>query len=315
MTPDANPLLGPLPGRRGLLGGGRPVAQRVRRWRRDRPGDGRLDHDRRPRGWTSGRTGRGGSATRTATRRSRPGSARETYSDYYRLRYPYDADLAGRPRRLSRAPRPPPGDRRGLRHEGRLGAGRPARAGSPWRRPGATRRPTAGPGRPGSIACATRRGPSASGSGSSTSARSARSSSRARRRSALLQRVAANDVDRPSGRVDLHAVLDERGGIVADVTVTRLAPPTGSGSSPGLGRRVGARLAPQPSRRRRAVDHRDVSDASRPRPVGATRSRDPGGGHVEAVGDAAIPVRRAGSVEVAGVLASRSAMRASSAGS
>ena len=29
------------------------------------------------------------------------GLARETYSDYYRLRYPFDADLAGRPRRLS----------------------------------------------------------------------------------------------------------------------------------------------------------------------------------------------------------------------
>src|SRR5207245_778083 len=27
--------------------------------------------------------------------------ARETYSDYYRLRFPYDADVAGRPRRLS----------------------------------------------------------------------------------------------------------------------------------------------------------------------------------------------------------------------
>ena len=26
---------------------------------------------------------------------------RETYSDYYRLRYPYDANMAGRPRRLS----------------------------------------------------------------------------------------------------------------------------------------------------------------------------------------------------------------------
>ena len=27
--------------------------------------------------------------------------ARETYADYYRLRFPYDADVAGRPRRLS----------------------------------------------------------------------------------------------------------------------------------------------------------------------------------------------------------------------
>ena len=28
------------------------------------------------------------------------GLARETYSDYYRLRYPFDADVTGRPRRV-----------------------------------------------------------------------------------------------------------------------------------------------------------------------------------------------------------------------
>ena len=42
---------------------------------------------------------------------------------------------------------------------------------------------------------------------SSTSARSARSRSRVRARSALLQRVAANDVDRPVGSRRLHAVV------------------------------------------------------------------------------------------------------------
>ena len=46
MTPDANPLLGPLPGVRGFWVGRRPVAQRLRRRRRDRPGAGRLDHGR-----------------------------------------------------------------------------------------------------------------------------------------------------------------------------------------------------------------------------------------------------------------------------
>ena len=101
MTPDANPLLGPLPGVRGLLDRRGAVAQRLRRGRRDRPGDGRLDHGRRSRASTSDRTGPGGSPTRTATRRSRPGSPARPTRDYYRLRYPYDADLAGRPRRLS----------------------------------------------------------------------------------------------------------------------------------------------------------------------------------------------------------------------
>ncbi len=45
----------------------------------------------------------------------------------------------------------------------------------------------------------------------------------------LLQRVAANDMDRPVGSVIYTPFLNERGGMVADVTVTRLAA-TGSGS-------------------------------------------------------------------------------------
>ena len=166
MTPDANPLLGPLPGVRGLLGRGRAVAQRVRRRRRDRPGDGRLDHGRRP-----GRRHRAvpGVAVRRRLPRSavrgRPRRARPT-RDYYRLRYPFDADLAGRPRRLSRAPRPAPGGRRGLRDEGRLGAGRLSRArAAAGGGPGATRPRTAGRGRRGSSGSARRRGPSASGPG------------------------------------------------------------------------------------------------------------------------------------------------------
>ena len=39
----------------------------------------------------------------------------------------------------------------------------------------------------------------------------------------LLQRVAANDMDRPVGSVIYTPWCDERGGMVADVTVTRLA--------------------------------------------------------------------------------------------
>ena len=39
----------------------------------------------------------------------------------------------------------------------------------------------------------------------------------------LLQRVSANDVDRPAGALVYTQWCDERGGIVADVTVTRLA--------------------------------------------------------------------------------------------
>ena len=56
---------------------------------------------RATRAWTSGRTARGGSATRIGTRGSRRDSRGRPTADYYRLRYPFDADEAGRPRRLS----------------------------------------------------------------------------------------------------------------------------------------------------------------------------------------------------------------------
>ena len=50
MTPDGNPLLGPMPGRARLLGRGRPVAQRLRRRGRARQGAGGVDDRRRDRG-------------------------------------------------------------------------------------------------------------------------------------------------------------------------------------------------------------------------------------------------------------------------
>ena len=43
---------------------------------------------------------------------------------------------------------------------------------------------------------------------------------------AVLNRVCANDVDTAVGRVVYTQWLDERGGIIADVTVTRLAEDT-----------------------------------------------------------------------------------------
>ena len=169
MTPDANPLLGPDARRARLLGGRRPVAQRLRRWRRDRPGAGRLDHRRRPRR-------RHRPVPRLAVRRRLPrsrGSARvwraRRTADYYRLRYPYDADVAGRPRRLSAAARAAPGGRRCLRDQGGLGAGRPLRAGRDrGAGPGAIRPPMAGLGPRGSTGWSRRPGRFASGPASST---------------------------------------------------------------------------------------------------------------------------------------------------
>ena len=100
MTPDANPLLGPLPGVRGFwvaaglslngFGGGGGIGRAMAGWITS--GDPGLDVGPY-RAWRFGEAYRDpGFAA---------GLARETYSDYYRLRYPFDADLAGRPRRLS----------------------------------------------------------------------------------------------------------------------------------------------------------------------------------------------------------------------
>ncbi len=222
MTPDANPLLGPLPGVRGYwvaaglslngFGGGGGIGQAMAGW--ITAGDPGVDIGPY-RAWRFGDTYRDpGFAA---------GLARETYSDYYRLRYPFDADVSGRPRRLSPL-------------HGRLqeaGAVFGTKAGweradnhdpdRPWRRAG---RDQAGYGwtKPPWFerVCAEARavreragiidlssfgkiavdGPGALG---------------------LLQRVAAGDVDRPVGSVIYTPFLDDRGGMVADVTITRLA--------------------------------------------------------------------------------------------
>ena len=222
MTPDANPLLGPLPGVRGFwvaaglslngFGGGGGIGRAMAGW--ITAGDPGVDIGPY-RAWRFGEVYR--------DPRFAAGLARETYSDYYRLRYPFDADLAGRPRRLSAL--------HGRLQEAGAVFGTKAgweRAdyhdpGRPWRRAGRdqaeyrwTRPPwfervclearavreRAGLIDLSSFGKIAVEGPGALG---------------------LLQRVSANDVDRPVGSVVYTQWCDERGGIVADVTVTRLA--------------------------------------------------------------------------------------------
>ena len=127
------------------------------------------------------------------------GLARETYSDYYRLRYPYDADLSGRPRRLSRPPRATPGGGSRIRDQGRLGAARLPRAGRPWRRAGRDGA-VYGWSRPPWFERVVEEGARSAprGSASSTSARSARSTSWVRG-ARLLQRVARTTSTCPTG--------------------------------------------------------------------------------------------------------------------
>ena len=136
MTPDGNPLLGPMPGVRGFwlaaglslngFGGagglGKALAELVT--------TGEAEVDVQPyRPWRFGGPYRDPDFAAAG--------AREVYKYYYRLRYPYDVSEAGRPRRLSPLHERLQDARRRLRDEERLGARRllpPGRAVAPGRR-------------------------------------------------------------------------------------------------------------------------------------------------------------------------------------
>ncbi len=303
MTPDSNPLIGPMPGVGGFwvaaglslngFGGGGGIGRTVARWIvDDDPGVDVAPY----RAWRFADTYRDPKFAAAL--------ARETYADYYRLRFPYDSDVAGRPRRLSAL------------HQrlGRAGAvfGTKAgweradlhRPGRRWTRNGRMPRKR-GWARPdwfdrvgeehravrkrvgiidlssfGKIAVA---GPGAL---------------------ALLQRVAANDVDRPIGATIYTQFLDARGGIVADVTVTRddidrFRVVTGSGYlAADLGWLV-ARTADDPPIDRVNID--DRTDAWSVIGLWGPRARDVLGGITsDPVDDAALPIRQARSIRVGG---------------
>jgi len=223
MTPDASPLLGPVPGVRGLFmaaglslngfgaagGMGKSVTELIT------AGESELDlYAYRP--WRFGPVHR--------DHRYVAELAKETYRYYYFLRYPYDADEWGRPRRTS-----------ALHHRiqdlggvfgTKQGWERPEHfdPGKPWRRAGADQR-RFGWNRPPWFALQAEEhrafrervgiidmtsfgkieldGPGAL---------------------ALLERVCGNQIDRPVGTVVYTQLLDRRGGIAGDVTITRLGP-------------------------------------------------------------------------------------------
>src|SRR5438132_1823061 len=222
MTPDANPLLGPVPGVRGLFmaaglslngfggagGIGKSVTELIT------AGESELDlYAYRP--WRFGAVHR--------DHRYVAELAKEAYRYYYFLRYPYDADEWGRPRRTS-----------ALHHRmqdlgavfgAKHGWERPEHfePGRPWRRAGADQRKFGWAKPPwfdlvaeehrafrervgiidmssfGKIAVS---GPGALG---------------------LLERVSGNLIDRPAGSVVYTQLLERNGGIAADVTVTRIS--------------------------------------------------------------------------------------------
>ena len=307
MTPDANPLLGPLPGIRGMwvaaglslngFGGAGGIGRTMAAWITT----GQPDLDVVAyRAWRFGGTYRDPLYA--------AGQACEAYSYYYRLRYPFDNDEAGRPRRTSAV-------------HGRLqesGAVFGVKAGferadyhepgRPWRRAGPEQRAW-GWTRPPfldrlAVECRAVRervglidlssfgkievqGPGALG---------------------LLQRVAANDVDRPIGSIVYSTFLGPDGGMLADVTVTRLGADrfrvlTGAGAVAGdlgwlrsnVGEDEEVRLA-------------DVSDDIACFGLWGPRARDVLSAVTEhAVDDAALPLRQARWIDIgpAPVLASR----------
>src|SRR5438477_2419700 len=223
MTPDANPLLGPVPGVHGLFmaaglslngfGGAGGIGESLTEL--ITAGESELDlHAYRP--WRFGPVHR--------DHRYVAELAKEAYRYYYFLRYPYDADEWGRPRRTSALPHriQDLGADFGAKH----GWERPEHfePGRPWRRAGADQRrfgwtrPTwfglqaeehsAFRERVGIIDMTSFGKIELNGSGALP----------------LLERVAGNLIDRPVGSVVYTQLLDRRGGIAGDVTITRPGP-------------------------------------------------------------------------------------------
>ena len=238
MTPDANPLLGPIPGVHGFFmaaglslngfGGAGGIGKTIAEW----VTAGETELDVLPyRAWRFGNVYRDPSWAAEI--------ARETYRYYYELRYPFDRTSAGRPRRGE------PVDVAGCRKPASCSA----------RRTDGNARSTSQPGE----AVAPSRAPtSAPGDGPKPpfNARVGEEHRAVRERVGLIRHdVVREDRGRRAGRArhprarvrttastgrsgasSTRSSSNARGGIVADVTVTRLAEDrfrviTGSGTS------------------------------------------------------------------------------------
>jgi glycine cleavage system aminomethyltransferase T/glycine/D-amino acid oxidase-like deaminating enzyme len=219
MTPDGNPLLGPTPRVRGFwlaaglslngFGGagglGKALAELVTA--------GETEVDVQPyRPWRFGGPYRESDFAAAG--------AREVYKYYYRLKYPLDVSQAGRPKRLSplherlEALGAVFGTKNGWERADYFQPGQPARrAGEEQRAFGWSRPPYLD--RVAVEHAAIRR---RLGIIDMTSFGKLETSDLA-----VLEQVCDARIDRPVGSVVYTQLLDERGGIVGDVTVTRLA--------------------------------------------------------------------------------------------
>jgi glycine cleavage system aminomethyltransferase T/glycine/D-amino acid oxidase-like deaminating enzyme len=221
MTPDGNPLLGPVPGTPGFwmaaglslngFGGAGGIGKTIAEWMTT--GETELDT-------TGYRAWRFGAAYRAPAQVEAAG--REVYRYYYRLRYPLDTDEWGRPNRLSPL-------------HGRLQEAGAAfgvkngweradhfEPGKPWRRSGADQREFGWVRPPWFRQVAAEHTAIRERAGLIDMTSFGKIEVQGPGALPLLDRVACNLIDRPPGSVVYTQLLNSRGGIVADVTVTRL---------------------------------------------------------------------------------------------
>ena len=221
MTPDGNPLLGELPGVRGFwlaaglslngFGGagglGKALAELVT--------GGASEVDVQPyRPWRFSGPYRDPEFAAAA--------GREVYKYYYRLRYPYDVSQAGRPRRLS-----PLHGR--LQELGAVFGTKNGweradyfRPGEAWRRAGEEQREFGWARPPFHDHVAVEHAAMRERLGMIDLTSFGKLELTGAGALALLERVCGNRIDRPVGAVVYTQLLDQRGRIVGDVTVTRL---------------------------------------------------------------------------------------------
>ena len=222
MTPDSNPLVGPVPGVRGLylaaglslngFGGGggigRSLAELIT------TGESELDlHPYRP--WRFGPVHR--------DHRYVAELAREAYRYYYYLRYPFDSDEWGRPRRTSALHErlQDGGAVFGSKHGWeRADYFEPGRA---WRRAGADQRAFGWTRPPYFDVLAEEHRAFRERVGIIDMTSFGKIDVRGPGALTLLERSSGNLIDRPVGSVVYTQLIERTGGIAGDVTVTRLS--------------------------------------------------------------------------------------------
>ena len=189
----------------------------------------------------------------------------------YAMHWPFRQPETARGVRRQRAPRPPGRARRLLRRRHGLGARRTGTPRRAWSRPIAT----ASAARTGSRARRAEHRAVREAVGLFDQSSFAKFRLEGPDATAVLQRLCANDVDVPPGRIVYTAMLNRRGGIECDLTVTRAR----RGRVPH--RHRGCRLDPRrrldppaPRRRARGAHRRDVGARRRRRhgPALARRS-------------------------------------------